>query len=131
MLRHYLLIPAITLVVLTMVSADLEAQAPNQRMRRPSVRNNPPVSPYLNLLRRDSSVANNYFNLVRPEQEFRQGIINNNQQISHLQQQTSSLQIQQNDTTMYLRRQAAGSTLGATGHPTSFMNYGQYYRGRR
>ncbi|QDT47006.1 hypothetical protein [Symmachiella dynata] len=131
MLRRTLLVPAVMLILSTVVEIDVNAQSPVRRPRRPSVRSNPPVSPYLNLLRRDASIGENYFNLVRPQQEFRQGIVNNNQEIGQLRQQTNNLQLEQQDTVNYIRRQAAGSRLGVTGHTSSFMNHSQYYGGGR
>src|SRR4051794_16650004 len=48
------------------------AQPPPAPCGGPAVR--PPLSPYLNLLRQDSSPAANYLGLVRPQQQFANSI---------------------------------------------------------
>jgi hypothetical protein len=74
----------------------------------------PPISPYLNLLRRGGSVSNNYFNLVRPEFEFRNNI-------QRLQQDQTQLERRVDSGT----QGAAG--LPATGHSVQFMNTSHYF----
>ncbi len=91
----------------------------------------PAVSPYLNLLRNGGSVASNYYNLVRPQQEFRRGMQYNEQSINNLQQQTRAIQQEQVETRALLRRQAAGSTLNSTGHPVTRRSHGKYFRTNR
>ncbi len=80
--------------------------APNQ--------SGPTFSPYLNLLRRDSSPAINYYGLVRPEQQFR----------STMQNLANELEQTQADV-------AGGAgqpqTLTQTGHPIQFFNLSHYY----
>lgn len=91
------------------------AQAPIYSPIRPPT-NQPPVSPYLNLLRQGSSPGVNYYDLVRPQQEFR----NNYQQ---LQQDITAGQ-----------QQAYGpvdiSGLPATGHFAQFNTQGRYFMTR-
>lgn len=74
----------------------------------------PPVSPYLNLLRRGSDPAVNYYGIVRPEIEFRSGLQNLQQQVSAVDQQVTA------------QDQALGA-LPETGHPVQFFNYSHYY----
>jgi len=134
MLRRSLLIPVLILTLNVIVETEADAQVPlqqrQQRQRRSSVRDRPAVSPYLNLLRGGSSPTQNYFNLVKPEVEFRSGIQQNSQNINSVQQQTNSLQMQQDNTQMFLQQQARGSRLGATGHTTSFMSHSRFFGGR-
>jgi hypothetical protein len=72
------------------------------------------VSPYLNLLRRDAPVALNYYNLVRPEIEFRNSI-------QQLQTQTTTDQQAIADLT-------AATTLPATGHAVGFQTHLRYFQ---
>lgn len=71
--------------------------------------NQPPVSPYINILRGGAPAAVNYYNLVQPQLQFYSAI----NQLQN-QQQTSY---------------AALSTLGyeTTGHAAQFVNYTHYY----
>ena len=74
----------------------------------------PPVSPYLNLLRGGASVSSNYFNLVQPENEFRSSILK-------LQQQTGANQ------TAITDLQFSGGKL-ATGHLSGFQTQASYFQ---
>ena len=76
----------------------------------------PTISPYINLLRSDSSPALNYYGLVRPQQEFAQ----QNQQLG---QGLQSLQMQSSSMPMYSGGYGY-SQLGATGHPVIFNSFG-------
>jgi hypothetical protein len=79
----------------------------------------PTVSPYLNLLRLESSSAMpNYHTLVRPEVENRQEAARQAMAIRQLQNNVSSMQGEMN-----------GSQGFSTGHPTRFMTYLHYYPG--
>lgn len=78
----------------------------------------PTVSPYLSLLNRNNSMAFNYYELYRPQVEFREAYRQLNRDVSQLdarldQQETAFRRLQ----------------LGATGHQTSFMSYGRYFPG--
>jgi hypothetical protein len=73
----------------------------------------PAVSPYLNLLRRGSSPAINYYDLVRPQVEFRNSIQRLQQQQTDLSQDVAA-------------GQQALPPL-TTGHPAEVMNYGPYF----
>jgi hypothetical protein len=80
---------------------------------RPLPTSRPAVSPYLNLLRRGQDPALNYYNLVRPEIEGRNAIL-------QLQSQTTA------------NRQALtgleqGLFLPTTGHRSGFMNYYSFF----
>ncbi len=74
----------------------------------------PAYSPYLNLTRPGGTLAQNYYGLVRPEQQFRQSIQNLQGVASANQQAIGDIQ-------------AGGTGLPTTGHPTQFMNYGGYF----
>ncbi|MCI0461936.1 MAG: hypothetical protein L0Z62_33710 [Gemmataceae bacterium] len=74
----------------------------------------PTVSPYLNLTRRDSNPAINYYNLVRPEFAFRKAIGQLEQQSTTTQQTLTDLQ--------------TGESLPATGHPVAFQSHLRYFQ---
>src|SRR5437588_5488695 len=71
----------------------------------------PVVSPYLSLVQRGQSPAINYYNIVRPDIEFRNSI-------QGLQQQVN---------TQAAQEQATAGGLPFTGHGTVFMNYSHYF----
>ena len=75
-------------------------------------RNNPAVSPYVNLLRPGSDPAVNYFGIVRPEIDYQRAI-------QQLQQGEATLSSQQQDLT--------GAVLRPTGHATGFMTQSRYF----
>src|SRR5262245_28916917 len=78
----------------------------------------PPVSPYINLLRRGTPTVLNYYGLVRPQVEFRNSIQGLSQQVGAIDDQ--------------LTAQEPGATpFPTTGHPTQFMNYSHYFGGSR
>jgi hypothetical protein len=71
----------------------------------------PPINPYINILRGGAPAAVNYFNIVQPQLQFNEAI--------------GQLQTQQN---LQGQAIATGSALGATtGHPVAFGNYSHYY----
>ncbi len=94
----------------------LNAQAPVVRAPGSVPNLPPPYSPYLNLLRNGNPTYINYYGLVRPEQDFRNGINNLQQGVA-----ANSAAITQTD-------QATGLPL--TGHPTQFMNTSHYFLNR-
>jgi hypothetical protein len=71
------------------------------------------VSPYLSLVQRGQSPAINYYNIVRPDIEFRQGI--------------QSLQNQVNTQAAQQEQGGAAAGLPFTGHSTTFMNTSHYF----
>lgn len=81
---------------------------------------NPPTfSPYINLLRNNGGVGQNYYGLVRPQMDFAQ----QNQQLNQGLQQ---LQMQ-NQNPNQMGRVPGGygySQLGVTGHPVIFNSFG-------
>jgi hypothetical protein len=86
------------------------AQAP---FGRPPVNQytRPPISPYLNLFR-GGNPAINYYDLVRPQQDFAAAIQMQQQALFGPQALTGV---------------GAGPGLPPTGHPATFMNFGHYY----
>ncbi|HTU19292.1 MAG TPA: hypothetical protein VMG10_14625 [Gemmataceae bacterium] len=72
---------------------------------------NPPVSPYLNILRGGASPAINWFNIVQPQMQFGNAI--------------GALEAQQGVLGQAVASQNALGT--ATGHPVMFGNYSHYY----
>ncbi len=89
----------------------------------------PTVSPYLNLLRRDTGPVPNYYTLVRPQ--FQQMAINQQQQVINefqgqelLNQQQTLQQVQ--DSNLRLRT----PTMRSTGTGGGFMNFSHYYSSR-
>jgi hypothetical protein len=89
------------------------ALAPAQPLayRPPGVPVRPTTSPYLNL-NRPGSQAINYYNLVRPEIDFRNNLNNLQQQVGTLNQAAAA---------------PATGAIADTGHPVQFMNFGGYY----
>lgn len=81
--------------------------------------NTPTFSPYINLLRDNGGVGQNYYGLVRPQMEFAQ----QNQQLNMGLQQ---LQVQNQMPNQMGRMPMAYrySQLGATGHPVIFNSFG-------
>jgi hypothetical protein len=102
------LVPVLVVLSLGLVAPSARAQAPT-----PPRTAGPAVSPYLNLLRRGSDPAINYYGLVRPQVDFRNSIQNLQQQVSAQAAGTG------------LEGQAAG--LPPTGHAVQFMSYGGYF----
>jgi hypothetical protein len=76
-----------------------------------------PVSPYINLLRRDIAPVFNYYGTVRPELNFQRSLQSLQQQVSSQQQSLSGLEA------------LPPGTL-ATGHPAYFLNLGRYFLGQ-
>jgi hypothetical protein len=75
----------------------------------------PAVSPYLNLLRRGSDPAVNYYGLVRPEVETRNSIQTLQQQVTTLGAETAAVET------------PGAVVLPPTGHPTRFRDYSRYF----
>lgn len=82
--------------------------------------NRPTTSPYLNLLGagRTGGTAFNYYQRVRPEQEFRRNNANFRRSLGNVQQELRSFKRQ---------LQSPRSGLSSTGHRTSFLNFGSYF----
>jgi hypothetical protein len=106
--------PALLALAAMFAPGVARAQVPSYGRPLPGY-TSPAVSPYLNLLRRGSDPAINYYGIVRPQIDFRSSI-------AGLQQQVIGL-----DTTVDQQGQAAA--LGPTGHPVTFMNYSHYFSG--
>ncbi len=104
-----------------------------QSVQRPAdyfqnfVRNRPTVSPYLNLISsqqdqlRGATPRPVYQTLVRPELERRQNEQRTQRSMVQMQRQLSDLR--------QSYRNSQSNAFGATGHPTRFMIYSQYYPG--
>jgi hypothetical protein len=110
------LLRALILVAAWQTPQLVLAQAP---IVQPGRQLPPPISPYLNLLRPDSSFANNYYNLVRPQIDYGNSIYG-------LQQQVNGLN------SLVATGIQGGAGLGpvTTGHPVQFMNFSNFYPGR-
>jgi hypothetical protein len=91
-------------LVASLGTGSARAQLPGQR---------PAVSPYLNLLRRGSDPAINYYDLVRPQIDVRSSIIQLQQQVTTNQQAITT-------------QEATAGTL-VTGHSSRFLNVGGYF----
>lgn len=85
----------------------------------------PTVSPYLNLLRRNSEFnpLPNYQTLVRPQLEQRQQSQQRDMAISRLQSRVTNMQ---GRAAIEAQRQGRRNPF-VTGHPTGFMRYLHYY----
>ncbi len=97
--------------------AQPPGQPPGQPFGGPARGSSPGFSPYLNLLRQGASPGVNYYGLVRPQFEFRNGI-------DQLQQQYNTLSREAN-----APNQTGPTELPATGHAVSFMNTRAYFGG--
>ncbi|MBA3315024.1 MAG: hypothetical protein M3552_02475 [Planctomycetota bacterium] len=113
--------PSKILLGLTIGAATLPAAAQPPGFGRPR---NPPLSPYLNLLNDNNSTGFNYYQLYRPQTEFRSAYQGLNQ---NLYQAESQIARQGESIEQIGSRVRPGSSLRTTGHTTSFMNYGRYF----
>src|SRR5207237_4543053 len=80
---------------------------------QPSFISRPTISPYLNLTRRGGTAASNYYNLVRPQNQFYQSFQQLQQEVGTNTQDLSAMQ-----------QSATG--LPPTGHVAGFMTQGTY-----
>lgn len=127
----------VTLLAVSLGAAQVcPAQAPaggfgNRQSRE---LRHPTTSPYLNLLRSQANGGGlglggidtlplDYYELVRPQQQFRSAIQRDQGALNQLRQRQNQI-VQQMGA-----GQASFSQLGVTGHPTSFMNLGGYFSG--
>jgi hypothetical protein len=111
---------------LTMTPRFGAADDSQNRFSRPRIspQNRPTTSPYLNLLRNtpgSRGFASDYFLRVRPEQQWRSDNARIDQSIQSLQNQMSRQQQTQQRNPL--------TTIGPTGHGTSFFNHSHYYSG--
>ncbi|HYT88283.1 MAG TPA: hypothetical protein VEL76_06155 [Gemmataceae bacterium] len=105
------------MVVLTsfaLLPAFTTAQVPVQQFRQRPPITRPAISPYLSLVQPGGDTALNYYNLVRPQIEFRNTI-------GQLQLQTAAEQ----ETLTALQ---APSELPATGHAVGFQTHRRYFQ---
>lgn len=107
---------------LTVLAGPAWGQAFARPGTAPFTYTQPPVSPYLNLLR-GGNPAVNYFGLVRPEQNFYN-------QLQQGQLQQGQLQQQGFLGLSALPTGAEGIVLLETGVPARFMNFSHYYGSR-
>ncbi len=112
-LRTLLLVTGI--IGLGTLSAQAQTLSPPIAPRAPR----PTLSPYLNLLDRANSTAFNYYNRVRPRQEFDRYRQLNNQNLRALDKRI--------DRTNEALQQSQNSQLAPTGHRTRFMDLGGYF----
>jgi len=110
-MRSYLLKAGIAVAIY--LHALVPAASAQIGYRGISPTSQPAVSPYLNL-RRPGNTALNYYNLVRPEIEFRDAYLGLQGQVNR--QQTALQDVQT-------------ELLPTTGHTVSYLNLGTYYRG--
>jgi hypothetical protein len=104
--------------MLALFVAPCPAQPPGfapSGVGQPPITSRPTISPYLNLTRRGGSTASNYYNLVRPQNQFYQSIQQIQQEVGANVQELSALQ------------QQSASGLRPTGHVAGFLNHGAYF----
>ncbi len=109
--RHHVMRTVVSAIATCSICSLAQAQPPGTPR--------PAYSPYLNLLRPGGSTTQNYYGLVRPEQDFRNSIGGLQSQFATSNQQT-------------VGQFAGTSAFPTTGHRTAFMNYSHFYslRGR-
>lgn len=115
------------LVLIVMVEKTQgQSQNPAQYFRQ-FLRDRPTVSPYLNLIgsqadqQRGGITRPVYQTLVRPQLEQRRENQQTQRNMIQMQQQLSELR--------QSYQQSQANVFGATGHPTRFMIYSQYFPG--
>ncbi len=88
----------------------------------------PRVSPYLNLLNRQTNPAINYYGIVRPQVQFNQAIQQQQADLGLLRQQNNVGQLRQeiDQLPARLRQDLAARQPAPTPIPT-FVNYSHYY----
>lgn len=117
---------AFLVMIGTVEKAQCQSQRPSEFFRN-FVRNRPTVSPYLNLIgtdadqQRGGTIRPVYQTLVRPQLEQRRASQETQRNMIQMQQQLSELR--------QSYQQSQANTFGATGHPTRFMIYSQYFPG--
>jgi hypothetical protein len=104
------LIPVV-LIVMALLATTAHAQFPQGPANGPGY--NQPVSPYLNLLRRGSDPAINYYGIVRPEIATQRSLQGLQQQINTVGALTAA--------------DAQSNNQLSTGHPIMFNNYSHYF----
>jgi hypothetical protein len=107
-------------------TSGAEAQAPILRQQRPvdvrpTIGQQPVVSPYLNLFGPRNQPGLNYFTLVQPQ--FQQQAINRQQGIAITDLETSLLE----GTSRRGRRNRLPEGVLTTGHPVYFQNYAPFF----
>lgn len=108
--------------MLMVPSAAALAQPPGfTPLRRPD--RPPTVSPYLGLLG-GQSAGINYYEIYRPQREFRREFNQLNRQVNRIQSNVGRSEL--SEAPEYEQYQ-----LGPTGHPTMFMNTRGYFPGLR
>ena len=112
MCRHAFTYIASLAVSVFLAAGQAGAQGPSPR---PVSTQRPTVSPYLNLAR-PGTPALNYYNLVRPQVEFRNDVQRLRQDLASSQQTVAEVD--------------AALALPGTGHATRFMDYSQYFLSR-
>lgn len=112
-LIRYSIASMLTISLTVIVTETATAQFPPAGPAGPPA-NPPTVSPYLNLARRGTPTAINYYGLVRPQFAFQNAI-------GGLQQQMANNQLSLNQSA------DAGTGLPMTGHVAVFMNTGSYF----
>ena len=99
-----------------------------------------PLSPYMNLNRPGASVADNYYNLVRPQINAQRQFNYQQSQINSLQRDTTAGYQALNQTLTQMSKQngqqmgtanAQGGVTRPTGHQTVYGNTSHFYGGRR
>ncbi len=113
------------MVITASLCGGKEAQAQSPRFNPYNAANpynRPTLSPYLNLLRRDASITENYFTLVRPQVQFNSMLNTQQQEISQLNRNVQALKSVTPGEQQAIR---------GTGHPAAFMNFSHFYPSAR
>jgi hypothetical protein len=102
------------------VASMLVADTPRKRLGKPSLKRSsqPVLDPAVNMLNPTNSLETNYLLRTVPEQAHLNAEATQGRAINQLKTELNRDEA----------RQATNSNLRATGHKTSFMNYGSYYQ---
>lgn len=119
MARSRWILPIALVLTVGAISAQ---EAAAQHPRRSDPYSRPVLSPYLNLLRRDSSVTENYFMLVRPQIRYNETLNQQQREITALNRNIQNLESIVPGEQQPLR---------GTGHPSAFLNFSHFYPNAR
>jgi hypothetical protein len=112
----------ITISLLLTAACCLLADPPSAKAQSRYRAASPTISPWINLQRRDPGPLGSYLSNVRPEQQLRETLGDQERQLRSNAGRLAMLGQE-------LRQTAAKQTVRPTGTASTFMNYSHYYPG--